>query len=192
MDFFRKILGSFLLVEGISIIVIWGMLIFSGELQQAGQQLFSFVFHWLSELLLAAFGIYTGINLLKNKHRVLRIAFFVLGLSVCSTYLASGYYLFKVPDYAMAGVIGFFFVLSLLFALLSFRYLKIQQPIRSFEYKFGLLGLGLAVYLLINLCGEYGQNGEWLVFVLMLFLLLSACFFTYIFTFKRTVRIRSS
>jgi len=191
MNLFRKILGSFLLVEGISIIAIRIMLIASGELQ-AGQQMFSFVFHWLSELLLALFGVYTGFNLLRNKQQVKRIAYFVLGLSICSTYLASGYYIFKSPDYLMAGMIGFFFFLSLLFAVLSFKYLKVQHLIRPFEYKFGLLSLGLVIYLLINLCGEYGQNGEWLVFILLLFLLFSAVLFTYQFTFKRSFRVRSS
>ncbi len=177
MMVFKRISGLFLMIMGLSIIATWIMLFFDDEIPGMHEELFSFIFHWASELFLAISGIIVGLHLLGKEKWPLKALFFILGLAVCSTYHATSYYLFKNYNISFVVFIGFFLVISLVLLITGLRIIK--QEKNGFMILFGLFSLGVMIYLILNLAGQFGQDGEWAAFVNMIFLILVGLFYSW-------------
>ena len=139
------------------------------------EELFGFVFHWISELFLAVLGIALSIMLLSRGGRERTAVYFVLGMTACSTFNAVYHYTYKEPVLPLASFTGLFFIVSIVLLVLGLRLFGDRTP----GVRFGLFSLGLSVYLLLNLLGIQGQQGEWSFFALLLFVTGCALYFAF-------------
>ena len=185
MKLIEKLIAAFLLIMGISIISVWIMLIVSDQVPDIKKDIFSFIFHWISELMLAILSIVLFYVLIRKSKRAIPALFFNLGLAVCSTTHAISYYYLKEFNIAMILFIGLFFILS----LLSFIYYfisagKIQNTSYIYKVNFGLFSIGITIYLLLNIAGQYGEKGEWIVFINLMLIIIIGIYYAMFFIKK--------
>lgn len=178
MKLFEKFLGIFFFILGISIISVWGILIIVDKVPNIQEEFIDFIFHWSSELFLAILSIVIAISLFMKKKWTKKAIFFNLGMAISSTFNAVFYYIFGELDLTMVLFIGSFFIISLICLIKSFYFYKIDNIKNQKLYKFGLFNLGLLTYLLINIAGSFGQQGNWWsAFILLIFLIISCIIF---------------
>lgn len=175
MKAFEKVLAIFFLVMGISIIFVWTMLLVSGDVPVSSADLFGFIFHWVSELFLAALSIVLSIALFSKREWARTVCFYNLGMSISSTFNAVYHYILKEPELLLASLTGIFFIISIILLVLSFKYFSFKVIL----LQFGLFNMGLLVYLLLNLSGLQGQQGEWAFFTILVYLTGMALFFVF-------------
>jgi hypothetical protein len=177
MKAYEKLLAIFLIIVGAAIVAVWSLLLAAGKVSGVDAKLFSFVFHWASELLLAVLSIIVAIGLFGQKQWAKKFGLFVLGLSICSTFHAAYYYFVEQPMLYLAVMVSIFFAVSIVLLLLGFRawWFSSETPINL--SKLNLAVLGILVYYLLNIAGQHGQEGEWSSFANALFLTVVAVFF---------------
>ena len=175
MEALEKALAIFFLVMGISIIFVWTMLLVSGDVPVSSASLFGFIFHWVSELFLAVLSIVLSIALFSKREWARTVLFYNLGMSISSTFNAVYHYTFKEPGLPLAAFTGLFFIVSIVLLVLSLRQFDLKNPL----VRFGLFSIGLSVYLLFNLAGIQGQQGEWAFFTILVYLTGMVLFFVF-------------
>jgi hypothetical protein len=120
-----------------------------------------------------------SIALFKTRGWARGVVFYNLGMAISSTLNAVYHYTFKDPSIQLAILTGIFFIISILFLFLSFKYINLSDLLKGSTTKFGLFNIGLLVYLLLNLAGQQGQQGEWSDFSILLFLVGIGLFFMF-------------
>jgi len=178
MKVIEKLLSLFLVIMGISIISVWTLLIITDNVPDIKKDLISLSFHWTSELLLALISIIIAFAILFNKKWGQSSVFFTLGLALSSTFNAVFYYIFNEFNIAFIIIIGSFFILSLFFLIFSLIRFNFQDIKNSFIYKFGLFNLGLLLYLVLNIAGEFCQAKRWSAFISFIFLILMDIYYS--------------
>ncbi len=170
MRTFEIVAGCYLLIFGIAVIVTWVVLLAGDGVPNIEQDLFSLIFHWSSEALLALLSIAVGAGLLRYSELARRTLFFDLGLAVCSTLNALYYYAGAAPGI----VFSILLAVSLVFFIIAYQSYRFTTIPSQQLFKFGLFNLGLFSYLGLNVAGEYGQSGNWAVLCVSVFLVIVA------------------
>lgn len=175
----EKMLAIFLLLTGLSIISIWIALMITGQVPGIHEKLIGFVFHWVSELLLAVLSIYTAVLLFKNKLNIKLLVFLNLGLLLCSTFQASLYYAINQSELLMFLFILTFFIISLFFTRAGFKkfYVIGMSRGQGMAFNYAFLFFGILIYYMLNLAGDHLQAGEIGAFLIDIFILLNTVYF---------------
>jgi hypothetical protein len=177
MKAYEKLLAIFLIILGAAIIAVWSLLLARGNVFDVDANLFSFLFHWASELLLAVLSVVVAVSLFSQKRWAKKLGLFVLGVSICSTFHAAYYYFIEQQILFLAVMVSIFFGISVVFLLLGFRAWWFTSKTQINLLKLSLAVLGILVYYLLNIAGQHGQEGEWSSFANALFLMVIAVFF---------------
>jgi len=85
----KSILGIFLIIMGVSVIVVWSIILGSESPKEGKTEL---IFHLFSELMMASSCIIAGIYILLNNKNRLAVTMFSLGALLYSLVNAIGYY----------------------------------------------------------------------------------------------------
>ncbi len=173
MRAFEKALAIFFLVMGISILSVWTILLVSGDVIVGSAGLLGFIFHWVSELFLAVLSIVLSIALFLKREWARTVSFYNLGMSVSSTFNAVYHYTLKEPSLPLAAFTSMFFIVSIVLLVLGLKKFSFKDSL----WQLGLFNMGLLVYLLLNLAGLQGQQGEWAFFALIIYIICMALFF---------------
>jgi hypothetical protein len=97
----EKALSIFLLAMGISIIFVWIMLLISGGVPEISNNLFNFIFHWVSEIFLAALSILLSIALILKRKWARNVVFYNLEMAISSTLNESTITISKILQYSL-------------------------------------------------------------------------------------------
>lgn len=149
----RKITGIFYLLNGISMLIIWPVLILTNQVKELNSQFLYMLFHLSSEFITAVLSIVSGIGLLKNRDWSKRIYFLSTGLSFAAGILAIIYYLF-IPESKDIAMVGMLFGINFVLIFLLIKNFKMfYDSEQYFTSKFELLFNGAKIYVLINVAG---------------------------------------
>ena len=174
MRTFELIIAFYLLVLGFAIIITWTLLLTGGAVPNIERDLFSLIFHWSSESFLAFLSIAIGIGVLRFSELARKALFFDFGMAVCSALNALYYYTAIEYSAGMSILFSALTVFSLVFLIIAYQSYRFMSLPHQGMLKFGLFNLGLFAYQGLNIAGEYGQKGNWVVFSMLVFLIIVA------------------
>lgn len=171
MKAFQKGLAVFFILMALSNLIVWILLITSGQVSDIELQLPSFLHHWLSELMMDVFAFIAAVMLLRKMSKAWNWSFAALGMSACATLNAAGYYAYVEPDTGFFAMLGGLFLLSMTAAILSARILGKRQDRGSSRLYWRIFLLGVAVYFMLNIAADMVQKGFWFQYVISLSIL---------------------
>jgi hypothetical protein len=149
----RKVTGIFYFLNGLSMLIVWPVLIMTNQVKELNNQFIYMLFHLSSEFITAVLSIVCGIGLLKNRDWSIRIYFFSSGLSFSAGILAIIYYLF-IPTTKELSMVGMLIVINFVLIFLLIKNFKLlYNGQQYFTSKLELLFNGAKVYVLINASG---------------------------------------
>ena len=146
----------FLLIIGCTNILMWIILILTGQVKDFAAQPVRYIFHWISEFATAVLLITAAFCMFRRKPVSENLLFLSLGFLLIAIGGAFVYYMvnFDLPVFIMTAVIS---ALTILVIILNYK------GIKNFLY----LTVGLTCYTLINVTGDYlqDQNIRMLIYV---------------------------
>lgn len=115
----KKAGNIFSVFIGICMFGMWGMLLFTGQVQEIGTEPFRIAMHLFSEGITAVLLILGGLLSLKHSSHGERLHFVSLGMLLYSVLTAGGYYL-HLNNIAMTMMFGMLFVATVVFIISNF------------------------------------------------------------------------
>jgi hypothetical protein len=156
---FVSVVGAFYVLNGVSMLVIWPILLVADQVPELHTQFVYLMFHLTAESLTALLSIVTGLWLIAGREWARIIYYVTTGLSVSAGFLALGRYLLE-SDIFDWGIVLMLSILSLTtLALLVISFCIGLSSIRDRYDKFVFLVNGGLLYSLVNLAGFMADKG---------------------------------
>jgi hypothetical protein len=151
-----KSTGIFCLSVGILNFALWTYLIISGSVPDIENQLISFIFHWVSEIIMAILLIISGISIFTHSSRKTEFLYLSLGFLFNASIGALGFYIINY-DLVMVIIMTIIVMLTLFFIIVNYN--RIANLIFTLT--------GLVIYSGLNVIGHElnKDNGELIVYV---------------------------
>ena len=151
--------GVFYVLNGLSMLMVWPILIATGGVPELKTQFIYMVFHLVAEFTTAILGIVTGVGLLRKGERSKPLYFLSTGFFLIAGYLACAYYLFT-PGTRSMGMACMLFGINLIVILLLIPNFRGFYPLpKATTSKITLLFDGALMYVLINVAGMLFGEG---------------------------------
>lgn len=116
----KKTTSVFSVIIGCSMIIMWGMLLFTGQVKELADEPFRISAHLFSEGLTAVLLIWGGLRSLKHEDTLDPIHLVSMGMLLYSTLTAGGYYL-QLEDWIMTFLFVFVFLTTGVFVAFNVR-----------------------------------------------------------------------
>jgi hypothetical protein len=154
-----KLAGLFYVLNGLSMLVVWPVLITTGAVPELKTQFIYVVFHLAAEFTTAILGIITGMGLLLKRQWSKPLYFLSSGFFLIAGYLACAYYLFT-PGTQSIGMASMLFGINLIIILLLIPNFKhFYSLTQTAAHKTILLFEGALLYVLTNVAGMLFDKG---------------------------------
>lgn len=154
----KKAIGILYSMNGLSMLIIWPILIIKNQVPELETNLSYMCFHFIAELITAISTLIVGIGFLINKKWANKYYFVATGLFFGAGYLAIGYYIFSDLTNVLTMII-MLFALNItgltLFLIIYLKGLLIQA--KNF-IKLSLFFNGIIIYTLINVAGFLSER----------------------------------
>jgi hypothetical protein len=160
---YTKIAATLYILGGLSQLILWPILITSGQVPDLYTEFTYYMFHFTSEGVAAALAITTGIGLWLNQKWAKKVYFFTTGLIVTAGYIAAIFYLITPSADSNLLMFAILAISTSVNVLLLFQLFKTYFPGKEYRYiKLTLLFNGALTYALINVTGFMAQiiNGN--------------------------------
>ena len=149
--------GLFYVLNGLSMLIIWPVLIGTGQVHELSTQFIYMVFHLIAEFSTAVLGITTGVGLLLKREWAKPLYFLSTGFFLIAGYLASAFYL-TTPDNRSIGMASLLFGINLIIVMLFIPNFRRLNP-KATANKTIVLFDGALSYVLINVAGMLFDKG---------------------------------
>lgn len=168
-----KLTAYYSILVGIANILLWIMLIITGEVDNLNEELISFLFHWTSEFLMAGLMLCAGFLILKDlkiKNKIYFLGSGMLNLSVIGLL-----YFYTVNFDLSFLILGIVIIISSTFLV-----------VRNFKSLSELIyfGLGLLIYAQLNISGISALNNYTTIFLLNMVVMIFTFFVTLLILLK--------
>lgn len=151
--------GLFYVLNGLSMLIVWPVLITTGGVPELKTQFIYVIFHLAAEFTTAILGITTGVGLLLKKEWSKPLYFLSSGFFLVAGYLACAYYLFT-PGTRSMGMASMLFGINLIIMLLLIPNFRRFYPAPQIAaHKVTLLFEGALLYVLTNVAGMLFDKG---------------------------------
>jgi hypothetical protein len=151
--------GVFYVLNGLSMLIVWPILIATGGVPELKTQFIYVVFHLVAEFATAILGIITGMGLLLKREWSKPLYFLATGFFLIAGYLACAYYLFT-PGTRSMGMASMLFGINLIIILLLIPNFRRFYPLpKATANKTILLFDGALLYVLTNVAGMLFDKG---------------------------------
>jgi hypothetical protein len=171
---FAKVVGVFYPLNGVSMFVVWPILLLTDQVPELHTQLVYLMFHLTAEFLTALLCVFTGLSLAVGREWAKGLYYFSTGLSLSAGCLALGRYLLEsdIFEWGIVLMLMSLSLITLVFLVVSFciRFASIQEDYDRLVF---LVNGGL-VYTLINLAGFMADKGTGYAYGYMGFTMLLA------------------
>ena len=149
----KKGIGVLYLLNGLSMLIIWPILIISNQVPEINTNFSYLCFHLTAEFLTATICFITGFGLLLNKNWANKIYFLSTGFFIGAGYLAIGYYIFSNLETGLSMLIMLCTINIL--GLTLFIIVLHKKLLINFENKIKLVLFfnGILIYTLLNIAG---------------------------------------
>jgi hypothetical protein len=149
----RTGIGILYLLNGLSMLIVWPMLIATGQVTELKTNLTYMCFHLSAEFMTAAICVITGLGLLLGKAWAKKLYFVSSGFFISAGYLAICFYLFSKQPTA-ATMLTILFTINI-FSLIIFLLVVFKKMLLDISRKkmVFLFFNGLTIYTLINTAG---------------------------------------
>jgi hypothetical protein len=171
---FTKVVGAYYVLNGVSMVTIWSILLATDEVPELHTQFVYLMFHLSAESLTALFSIITGFWLIAGRELAKILYYFTTGLFVSAGILALGRYVFEsdIFNWAMVFMLSGLNLIAATFLAVSFH-VGFSTMENRYD-KFAFLTNGGLCYSLINLAGFMADKGTGYAYGYMGFTLLMA------------------
>ena len=139
----NKITVGYTIIVGLVNILLWIILIISGNVPNLEEEIVSFIFHWISEFSMAGLMVLAGILLKKEYKGACKVFFFAMGMMLIAIMGALFYY---IINFDFAFILMAILIISSGLLLVAKNY---EQP-----RDFGVLTLGIIFYSQLNIMGN--------------------------------------
>lgn len=177
MRTFEKGISIFFLILGMSIFAVWIIILINGEVPGLTEEWFSFIMHWISEIILALSATFVSLAILKNKLWGKKSTYVLTGMAIASTFNATIFYLIDEQNLYLTGLLAIFFIGSIVVLAVIIANYDFDVE-KSDRLELGMIGLGFGFYFLLNLIGKVGQSQEWGNLISAVFLLILTVIFS--------------
>jgi hypothetical protein len=151
--------GLFYILNGLSMLLVWPILISTGGVPELKTQFIYVVFHLAAEFTTAVLGVITGLGLLLKTQWSKPLYFLSTGFFLIAGYLACTYYLFT-PGTRSMGMASMLFGINLIIILLLIPNFRRFYPLpKATANKAILLFDGALLYVLTNVAGMLFNQG---------------------------------
>ncbi len=160
---YTKIAATLYIMGGLSQLILWPILITSGQVLDLYTEFTYYVFHFTSESIAAVLALATGIGLWLNREWAKKVYFFTTGLIVTAGYIAAIFYLITPSADSHLLMFAILAISTSVNVLLLFQLFKTYFPGKEYRHiKLTLLFNGALTYALINVAGFMAQiiNGN--------------------------------
>jgi len=170
----RKTIGILYAINGLSMLIVWPILIMKDQVPELHTNLVYMSFHLTAEFITAILCVVTGIGLLLKKQFAEEFYYITTGFFIGAGYLAIGYYLFSDLSTALPVL---YMLIGLNITGLTLFIVEVEkQKITCWLKKTKLSHFfsGIAIYMLINIAGFLSEmkTGYTYGYVSMIFILL--------------------
>lgn len=149
--------GLFYVLNGLSMLIIWPVLIATGLVPELSTKFLYMVFHLTAELATAVLGITTGVGLLSKREWVKPLYFLSTGSFLIAGYMACAFYLTSPDNRSMAMASLLFGINLITIALLIPNFIHLYPTATA--NKAIVLFDGALSYVLINVAGLLFDRG---------------------------------
>jgi hypothetical protein len=154
-----RLAGLFYVLNGLSMLIVWPVLITTDGVPELKTQFIYVVFHLAAEFATAILGITTGVGLLLRKEWSKPLYFLSSGFFLVAGYLACVYYLFT-PGTRSVGMASMLFGINLIIIVLLIPNFRRFYPFpKAMADKTILLFEGALLYVLTNVAGMLFDKG---------------------------------
>jgi hypothetical protein len=117
----KKVSSIFSIIVGISIIGMWGMFYFSGQIVELSTKPIDITFHLINEFTTAILLLLGGYGLLRNRNWAARVHFLSMGMLLYSLLTANGYFTQKgvIPMTILFSILTIITVVLVISSILS-------------------------------------------------------------------------
>ncbi len=160
---YTKIAATLYIIGGLSQIILWPILIVSGQVPDLYMQFTYYMFHFTSESIAAVLAFATGIGLWSSREWARKLYFFATGLIITAGYITAIFYLITPSANNHLIMFAILSISSSINIFLLFKLLKTFFPGKEYKHaKLTLLFCGMLTYALINVAGFMAQiiNGS--------------------------------
>lgn len=168
-----KITAYYSILVGIANILLWIMIIISGEIDNLSKELISFLFHWTSEFLMAGLMLCAGFLILKDLK--IKTKIYYLGSGMLSLSVIGLVYFYTVNFDLSFLILGIVIIISSTFLV-----------VRNFKSLSELIyfGLGLLIYAQLNISGISALNNYTTILLLNMVAMIFTLFITLLILLK--------
>jgi len=144
----RKITAYYSVIVGILNVILWTILISTGQVSDLEANIVYFSFHWISEFLMAGLLIFAGYLIISDNKFSTKVYFFATGMLIIAITGAVVFY--SVIEFDLAFII----MGTIITVITTILALKNYEMLRNFFY----FTMGIIIYAEINFLGNSLQN----------------------------------